>query len=830
MAHNGKRVHGNFWFLDSGREFPFMNVLKMCRNWYSTTINAWITPDMLSAQGYPISLAGMTGMQCSVGFPSQSRRPGNYVFKWEGYGNFTLNLGATVVSGSLNATDGRVVFTPTGTVSVDGSQGIQLQVRGINYPASPLSNLVICHEDDEEALDNGSIFAQAFLDKVSNFGSLRFIDWQCVMHSAVTKWEHRKPVDYWSYVADEARTSLYAGVTSRSGSDYTASLPGFVLEDKAVVMITFNETGPATLATIDIESTGQKNILGAYGATTLGSNFTAGSTACLVFDEMLDGYITFGGQANYSIGMAYLRNYCPVEVMVELCNQVGAHPWLHVNYLALDPLTDYAAELATYCLNNLDEGLIPRFEPSNEVWNSAFGFWPTRYAWAKATVRWPTSSFDSGNWYGMVVSTMGEAIGNVYNNDRTKYCMINATQAGVGGVVSINRMESPRWVNESGGDPAYEHATHWSMATYWQSRYCDGGGRVTTTELELAYQYRDGDAAAKAAALDAYIVLRADGDINSNGGQGSISDLMESASAFAASYGLGLLYYEGGFSPDELGGNVSRSITGVTKSGAGQTNTVLQMATGNVNGMQTAGESVTISGVVGMTELNGNTYTITSIDDTLGRMTIDVDSSGFTNYTSGGSAVYIGSQTAVNTMRRAGKWEDSIYDIELLMLNQSQANGDFPACYMLCGANSPYSVFDPTIWDDPTPRWQAILDFNAAGEPESEPTFNLPRGGGSNRNKKKERRYVLEMDNKMYQVSSLEEARAILQSQPKIQKKSKTLKLPKLTIELGEVSRVKVKNVPLVKALTMNVPLDWIEDAIQRMEDDEEEAVLLLLH
>jgi hypothetical protein len=103
------------------------------------------------------------------------------------------------------------------------------------------------------------------------------------------------------------------------------------------------------------------------------------------------------------------------------------------------------------------------------------------------------------------------------------------------------------------------------------------------------------------------------------------------------------------------------------------------------------------------------------------------------------------------------------------------------------------------------------------------------RGAGSNK-RRKERKYVLEMDDKMYQVSSLEQARAILQSRQPVQKKNKTLKLPNLTIELGEVSRVKVKNVPLVKALTMNVPLDWIEDAIQRIEDDEEEALLLLLH
>lgn len=49
------------------------------------------------------------------------------------------------------------------------------------------------------------------------------------------------------------------------------------------------------------------------------------------------------------------------------------------------------------------------------------------------------------------------------------------------------------------------------------------------------------------------------------------------------------------------------------------------------------GDSVTITGVVGMTELNGNTYTITVVD--ANTFTLDsTDSTGFTAYTSGGTA------------------------------------------------------------------------------------------------------------------------------------------------------------------------------------------------
>lgn len=48
------------------------------------------------------------------------------------------------------------------------------------------------------------------------------------------------------------------------------------------------------------------------------------------------------------------------------------------------------------------------------------------------------------------------------------------------------------------------------------------------------------------------------------------------------------------------------------------------------------GESLTITGVSGMTQLNNNTYTITAI--TVNTVTINVDSTGFSTYTSGGTA------------------------------------------------------------------------------------------------------------------------------------------------------------------------------------------------
>lgn len=73
----------------------------------------------------------------------------------------------------------------------------------------------------------------------------------------------------------------------------------------------------------------------------------------------------------------------------------------------------------------------------------------------------------------------------------------------------------------------------------------------------------------------------------------------------------------------------------VAITGAIQANPCVIVTAGH--GLRT-GVQVTISGVVGMTELNGNTYTITKIDDY--QFSLDgVDATGFTAYVSGGTAV-----------------------------------------------------------------------------------------------------------------------------------------------------------------------------------------------
>lgn len=85
-------------------------------------------------------------------------------------------------------------------------------------------------------------------------------------------------------------------------------------------------------------------------------------------------------------------------------------------------------------------------------------------------------------------------------------------------------------------------------------------------------------------------------------------------------------------SPEGLDAHVDFAITGAT-----QANPCVLTVTGNTF---VANQFVTISDVEGMTELNGNTYEITNV--TGAAVTINVDSTGFSAYTSGGIAAVYG--------------------------------------------------------------------------------------------------------------------------------------------------------------------------------------------
>lgn len=201
--------------------------------------------------------------------------------------------------------------------------------------------------------------------------------------------------------------------------------------------------------TMNVSGLGAKEIVGTYcGHLIRGFNNypvanSYASLATFVYDATLDKLIKHGGCiAEGSLG---LQNGVPPELMVQLCAEIGAHPYFVTPPLAIDPATDYMPSLAYYCKTNSPSWSIPRFEPPNELWNTAAGFYQTYYANAKAVAySWGA---DFHNWYGKAVSVLGQIASAVFGGDRTKYRVICCIQtASAGSTGNDPRLSSVKYI------------------------------------------------------------------------------------------------------------------------------------------------------------------------------------------------------------------------------------------------------------------------------------------------------------------------------------------------------------------------------------------------
>ena len=124
--------------------------------------------------------------------------------------------------------------------------------------------------------------------------------------------------------------------------------------------------------------------------------------------------------ADYS----YTSRGVPLEVMLDLVNQVGADPWFNIPHMADD---DYVQRFAEIVSNVLRPGLVAHFEYSNEIWN--FIMPQAHWAAAQAEERWGEnpSGDASMQFYGHRAAEVMQIIGASFANDMTRLKRVVAT-------------------------------------------------------------------------------------------------------------------------------------------------------------------------------------------------------------------------------------------------------------------------------------------------------------------------------------------------------------------------------------------------------------------
>lgn len=215
----------------------------------------------------------------------------------------------------------------------------------------------------------------------------------------------------------------------------------------------------------------------------------------------------------------------PVEVMVELANQIGADPWFTLPHMADD---DYVRAFAAYVHQHLDSRLHVYAEWSNEVWNFIF----PQGAWARdqAVARWGAQA-EQGGWMqfaGLRAAEVAQIWTAEYGPDQDRLVRVVATHTGWPGL-EADLLLSP--LAQAEGLPAPVNA----FDAYAVTGY---------------FGFEMGEDA-MAGRLRAWL---ANGTATENVVEelydGSLGNLMEEIwpyhAGVAAEYGLDLLMYEGG--------------------------------------------------------------------------------------------------------------------------------------------------------------------------------------------------------------------------------------------------------------------------------------------
>ena len=226
---------------------------------------------------------------------------------------------------------------------------------------------------------------------------------------------------------------------------------------------------------------------------------------------------------------AYYLGGVPVEVMVDLANEVGADPWFNMPHMADD---DYIRRFANYVRDHLDPRLKAYVEYSNEVWNWQFA--QAGWAMEQANARWNMEGGDG--WVqiaGMRAAQMAQIWTEVFG-DATKDRLVRVigTQTGWLGLEE-SVLGSPNWVAEDPAHrPPFSYFDAYAITGYFG---LDGDADIMSLRI-LDWLDVSEDFATQALAQE----------LRDSSVKALITKYYPYHAAVAARHGLDLVMYEGG--------------------------------------------------------------------------------------------------------------------------------------------------------------------------------------------------------------------------------------------------------------------------------------------
>jgi hypothetical protein len=194
---------------DYGSENPFVDLMKSSRTWLTANVvwmdgktNPWdsavIDSIPCDAQGYPLELpyavAGQETTQVvhTVWANTSSLQAGDYICLYDGDGEIDFNLDASIKSQSAN----RIV------VSVQPNNNIMQLVIKRSAKANPVRNIRLLMPGTENTYQSEP-YNPVWLQQLTPFKTIRFMDWERTNYSPNTTWSQRAHEDDYTWTTDK---------------------------------------------------------------------------------------------------------------------------------------------------------------------------------------------------------------------------------------------------------------------------------------------------------------------------------------------------------------------------------------------------------------------------------------------------------------------------------------------------------------------------------------------------------------------------------------------------------------------------------------------------